>query len=257
MQRISEETINDLAKHIGRGGKHTLLVGNAGLGKSMIAQRVQDYMSPLTEGQQEVFDIYKAAGLSGNLSFCGLKRPFRAPHHTCSMVSLIGSKPKPPVLLPRFGELSLAHRGLFLLDEAPEFRRDCLEQVAFTVKNKHVTHGMGNIGWPNWYYPADFQLVATMSPCPCGWLNRSEQCQCSDSQIERYKARVKILPFDEVIELHDDGSPVTVSPKHFFASAQRTWCEHEDCTNIATQVGWIGERRAHLCLDHYVKPQHS
>lgn len=197
-KRITEEQINELAKHIGKSRLNTLLIGDAGLGKSMIAQRVRDHMPPLTEGQQEVFDIYKAAGLTGNLSLNGLKRPVRAPHHTASLASLIGSAPKPPVLLPKFGELSLAHLGLLILDEIPEFRRDCLEAVARAMKNKYVTHGMGKIDWPNWPYPAAFQLVATANTCPCGAF---ESCSCTTNQVMRYQERFKMIHFDEIIEI--------------------------------------------------------
>lgn len=200
--RIKDSEILRLAEHIGKNRKHTLIIGAAGLGKSMIAQRVRDFMPPLTEGQQEVADIYRAAAMPQLSSM--ITRPFRAPHHTCSTAALIGSKAKPPVLLPRFGELSLAHRGLLLLDEIPEFRRDCLEHVAFAMKHKFIVHGMGHINWPNWHYPTDFQLIATANWCPCGQLHSTfdnDQCKCTESQIKRYQNRFSMIPFQETIEI--------------------------------------------------------
>lgn len=198
--RIKDKEILEIAEHIGRSKKHTLIIGHAGVGKSMIANRVRDFMPPLTEGQQEVVDIYRAAGMPQLSSL--LTRPMRAPHHTISIAGLIGSRPSPPVLLPKFGELSLAHRGLLVLDELPEFHRNCLEQVAFAMKHKYISHGMGKIGWPNWPYPTDFQLVATANPCHCGWLlGTSAKCVCTTQQIKRYQERYKMIKFDEIIEI--------------------------------------------------------
>jgi len=200
--RIRESEINRLAKEIAHSKKHTIIVSDAGIGKSMIAMRVREFLPPLVEGQQEVYDIYKASGM---IPDSGIQRPLRAPHHTVSLAALSGARPQPPVLLPRFGELSLAHRGVLILDEIPEFRKNCLEGVAYAMKHRHITYGMGHINWPNWNYPADFQLVATANTCPCGYFDQSEQCQCTESQIERYKKRFEMIKFEEVIKLTNHG----------------------------------------------------
>jgi magnesium chelatase family protein len=202
--KIKESEINRLAKHIGKSGKHTLILGEAGVGKSMIAVRAQKYLPPLTEGQDELFDIYYAARMIDQFYSQGIRRPMRAPHHTISIAGLIGSKPNKTTLVPRFGELSLAHRGLLVLDEIPEFNRKCLEHVAYAMKHKNIIHGMGNIGWPNWPYPTDFQLVATANECPCGWLRSSNTpCVCTTPQVLSYRKRFEMIKFEEVIEFID------------------------------------------------------
>jgi len=211
--QIKEAEINRLAKHIGRSGKHTLIIGDAGIGKSMIATRARKFLIPTSEGQREMLEIYRAAGLADQLSGC-IIRPMRAPHHTISVAGLIGSRPDYTTLVPRFGELSLAHRGLLVLDELPEFQRLCLEHVARAMRDKCITHGMGAIGWPNWPYPADFQLVATANDCPCGWLKTNNGCVCTTQQVNRYRERYAMIQFDEVIEINNGTITIRPADEH-------------------------------------------
>jgi magnesium chelatase family protein len=187
-------TVGDLAEVHGQvqakraltvaaAGAHSLLmIGPPGVGKSMLAQRLPGLLPPLTE--DEALESAAIASLAG--SFCKeawARRPFRAPHHTASGVALVGGGSH-----PRPGEISLAHRGVLFLDELPEWSRRVLE-----VLREPLETGMIHISRASRQstFPARFQLVAAMNPCPCGWLGHvSGRCSCAPDQVARYRARV-------------------------------------------------------------------
>jgi magnesium chelatase family protein len=171
------------ALEIAAAGRHSVLfVGPPGTGKSMLAQRLPSLLPPLAE--DEALEAAALASLAGRFApERWRERPYRAPHHTASAVALVGGGSN-----PRPGEISLAHHGVLFLDELPEWDRRVLE-----VLREPLESGVINISRAarQSTYPAQFQLVAAMNPCPCGWLGHtSGRCGCGADQIARYRGRV-------------------------------------------------------------------
>jgi magnesium chelatase family protein len=174
------------------GGHSLLLSGTPGVGKSMLAKRLPGILPFLTQAQSlEVASIATFAGVTRPLSMI---RPFRAPHHSASVAAMIGGgiKPKP-------GEVSLAHRGVLFLDELPEFDRKVREALREPLENYEIALARANL---KVVYPADFQLLATMNPCPCGWSGHPKRaCRCRPDQVLTYQSRVS-GPLLDRIDLH-------------------------------------------------------
>jgi magnesium chelatase family protein len=171
------------ALEIAAAGGHSLLMsGPPGTGKSMLASRFVSILPSMTES--EALESAAIQSLNGSFNLDNWKRrPYRAPHHTASGVALVGGGG-----VPRPGEISLAHHGVLFLDELPEFDRKVLEVLREPLESGHITISRAARQAD---FPAQFQLLAAMNPCPCGYLGHyNHKCRCTPDQISRYKAKI-------------------------------------------------------------------
>lgn len=191
---MSNATTPDLAEVCGQpgakraleiaaaGGHHMLMVGPPGAGKSMLASRLPGILPEMQEQEAiETGCVYSIAGADRKPSEWH-KRPFRSPHHSASAAALVGggSRPSP-------GEISLAHNGVLFLDELPEFPRSVLDNLREPMENREILVSRAAF---KARFPANFQLIAAMNPCPCGKAGTPAGCDCSPGQAQRYRARI-------------------------------------------------------------------
>ena len=186
------------ALEIAAAGGHSLLFkGPPGTGKTLLASRLPSILPPLNAQENlEVASIYSVANAQHSFG----QRPFRAPHHTASAIALVGggSQPKP-------GEITLAHLGVLFLDELPEFDRKVLEVLRQPLESKEIVISRAA---RQMTFPANFQFIAAMNPCPCGYaFNQDSRCQCSPDSIQRYQNRIS-GPLLDRIDLHIDVPPL-------------------------------------------------
>ena len=195
------------ALEIAAAGGHSLLfIGPPGTGKSMLASRLPGILPEMSE--QEALEsaiLHSIAGLPVDTRNWRL-RPFRAPHHTASAVALVGGGSS-----PRPGEISLAHHGVLFLDELPEFDRRVLEVLREPLETGSI---MISRAAQQAVFPAHFQLIAAMNPCPCGWLgDPSGRCRCTSEQVRRYRNRIS-GPLLDRIDMHVEVPRISIEEMH-------------------------------------------
>jgi len=177
------------------GGHNVLLIGPPGSGKTMLAKCFPTILPDMTFAESiETTKIHSIAGALDSRTGIIALRPFRTPHHTASLVALAGGGPK-----AKPGEISLAHNGVLFLDEMPEYTRPCLEMLRQPLEDNKITISRANASFE---YPANFTLIASMNPCPCGYYgSRTNKCTCRPDDIVRYLRKVS-GPLMDRIDLH-------------------------------------------------------